>query len=180
MQHLFTFLQYNGYNKNPLWARIVVECIKVSAACLSRLLQEQQEPPVQLLEARPVQLLEARCPEILRVSRRSEEEPVLVLFCHSPQSPWGCRNGRRFFELQDHSHLNSLVLPAPHRRGLQERGAPAKQRAIHVSELQFGVVRLLNIPTWYNCDDGRKHTGTWTRFMFRTYRTSWRFCWQHR
>jgi hypothetical protein len=57
MQNLFTFLQQKGYNNNPLSARIIAEYIKVSAACLSRRLQEQQQP-VLLLEARRLALLQ--------------------------------------------------------------------------------------------------------------------------
>ena len=34
VQHLFIFIQYKGYNKNPLWARIIVERIRFSAAFL--------------------------------------------------------------------------------------------------------------------------------------------------
>jgi hypothetical protein len=82
------------------------------------------------------------------VSRRSEEGLV--------------------FEIQDHSLLNSSVLPAPHRRGLQERGAPAKQAARYWFDLQFRFVRLLNIPILTNPEHGSKHTDIWTRFVFRT------------
>jgi hypothetical protein len=62
MLHLFTFLQYKGYNNNPLSARIIAEYIKVYAVCLSRLLQEEQLT---------VLLLEARRTEVLRVPRSS-------------------------------------------------------------------------------------------------------------
>jgi hypothetical protein len=50
MMHLFTFGQCMEYNKHSLQVSIIVESIKVSAACLSRLLQEQQLT-VLLLEA---------------------------------------------------------------------------------------------------------------------------------
>ena len=66
---------------------------------------------------------------------------------------------------QDDSLQHSVVLPAPHRRGPQERGAAGKQRARYWFELQFGVVRLLNIATWSNSEDGNKHTDFWTRFV---------------
>ena len=72
MQHLFTFLQYKGYNNNPLSARIIAEYIKVSAACLSRRLQEQQLP---------VLLLELRQSEVLQEAyvKTLGEEELLVL-----------------------------------------------------------------------------------------------------
>jgi len=173
MQHLFTFLQYKGYNKNPLWARIIVECIKIYAAWLSRLLQEQQFP---------VLLPEERRLAVLPVLRRSEEELVFVLVCYPRYSPWGCRNGGRRsdgwwgYELQAHWFLNSLVLPAPHRRRVQERAAPAKQGENYAFELQFGVVGLLNISTFSNPEEGSKHTDIWTFFLFRTSWTNWRSC----
>jgi hypothetical protein len=31
-------------------------------------------------------------------------------------------------------------------------------------DLQFGVINLLNIPTWHNPEEGRKHTDNWTGF----------------
>jgi hypothetical protein len=60
--------------------------------------------------------------------------------------------------------LNTVVQPAPHRRELQERRAPAEQRARYWFDLQFGVVRLMNIPTLPNTED----TDNWIRFLLRT------------
>ena len=47
---------------------------------------------------------------------------------------------------------------------IKERVAAAKHRARYWFELQFGVVRLLNIPTWRNPEDGSKHIDNWTSF----------------
>ena len=72
------------------------------------------------------------------------------------------------------------VLPALHRRELQERRAPAKQTESYWFELQFLFVRLLNKYIYiyiytYKCskpEDGSRHTDIWTRFLFRT-------CWSN-
>jgi hypothetical protein len=71
-------------------------------------------------------------------------------------------------EVQHNIHQHSAVLPALHRRGLQERGAAANCEQ-DMFELLFRVICSLNIPTWSNPEDGSKHTDTWTCLFFRTF-----------
>jgi hypothetical protein len=77
----------------------------------------------------------------------------------------GDRYEGRVVELQDDSFQHYAVLPALHRRGLQERRTPAKQRARYWFDLQFRFVRLLNIPTWSNHEEGSNHTDIWTHLV---------------
>ena len=61
---------------------------------------------------------------------------------------------------------HTAVLPALHRRGQKEREAPAEQGARYWFDLQFRVVRLLNIITW--SDSEVTDRDNWIIFSSRT------------